>query len=431
MLKKILTVIGVLVLLLIIAGWLLFGVFIYPGEEPQSGKTALVNGHFITMATEEPKVVDDKALLIEDGSISGFVAENKLPENVNRTDLNNGYAVPGLFDMHVHMIGTPGAEGYSFPFAQLERLRGYPNIRAKFLRYGITTITSLGDPHPQGINLRNKIALGRLSGPRMRVAGPELTAPGGHPVSTLLKGKDQLIRSLTRQLDSADSARIVVNQLVDEGVDLIKVINSAGTPVISIGPYPKIKYDVLEAIVDQAHLRGKKVVVHTETQSDVEDAVRAGVDGVEHMAFDVDEEVLKKIENQDMVVVPTLSAWQKYVQLFEVDNRFPKTVPEEFSKWLKYDIKFALGTDAAEVPVGESLYKEMQLFAQAGMNPYEILQAATINAAEHAEMASILGSLEPGKYADVVVFEKNPLKNIPNLQKPRMVFKKGKLIANK
>ena len=90
-----------------------------------------------------------------------------------------------------------------------------------------------------------------------------------------------------------------------------------------------------------------------------------------------------------------------------------------------------MGTDAAEVPVGESLYEEMQLFAQAGMSPYEILQAATINAAEHAEMASILGSLEPGKYADVVVFENNPLKNIPNFQKPRMVFKKGKLIANK
>ena len=88
----------------------------------------------------------------------------------------------------------------------------------------------------------------------------------------------------------------------------------------------------MEAIVDQAHLRGKKVVIHTETQSDVEDAVRTGVDGVEHMAYDVGKEVLKKIENQDIVVVPTLSAWQKYVQLFEVDNRFPKTVPEEFSK---------------------------------------------------------------------------------------------------
>lgn len=246
------------------------------------------------MATDTPVVIDDKALLIENGSISAFADEKEIPEKANRINLKNGYAIPGLFDMHVHLIGTPGAEGYRFPFGQLEVMRNYPNIREKFLKYGITTVTSLGDPHPEGINLRDKIALGTLSGPRLRIAGPELTAPGGHPVSTLLKGDTQLIKTMTRELDSPDHARTVVNRLVDDDVDLIKVINSAGTPVIRGLSYPKMKYEVLEAIVNQAHQRGKKVVVHTETESDVEDVLRAGADGIEHMAFNVGDHILKK-----------------------------------------------------------------------------------------------------------------------------------------
>lgn len=130
-------------------------------------------------------------------------------------------------------------------------------------------------------------------------------------------------------------------------------------------------------------------------------------------------------------MVPTLSAWQTYVQRYGNDDILTNNVPEEFSRWLEYDIKFALGTDAAEVPVGESYYRELQLLSEAGMSPYGALKTATINAAQHAEMETMLGTLESGKYADVVVSEKNPIKNIQGLKMPTMVFKKGKLITKR
>ena len=418
MLKKILIAFGVITLLLLIAGWLLFGVFIYPGEAPHKGQTALVNGHFLTMTADEPSIIDDRALIIENGTIDTLLQEDQVPENISRIDLENGYAIPGLFDMHVHLGGVPAAEGYSLPAMILEFIRNFPNTREKFLKYGVTTITSLGDAHPQVINTRDATASGKLAGPRLLVAGPMLTSPGGHPVSTIFKGNERAIETATRQLDDSDEARKVVNRLTDDNVDLIKVIYTAGRN----DTLPRLKYDVMESIIDQAHQRQTKVVVHTDSQSDVEGAIEAGADGLAHMTTGLSDSLLKKIAEEDIFVLPTLAVMQKYA-----DKDQMAEIREEFSKRLEYDIEIALGTDAGNIPAGESVYTEMQLYVQSGMSPYQALRTATIKAARQAGLESSLGSLEPGKYADIVVFEQNPLEQLQNIQQPRMVFKEGKL----
>lgn len=425
MLKKILIATGVILLLLLIAGWLLFGVFVNPGEKPHTGQLALVNGHFLTMAADEPEIIEDKAMIIEDGSISAFVEENKLLDDIDRIDLQNGYAIPGLFDSHIHLGGVPGVEGYSLPGMMLEFLRSFPNTRKKFLQYGVTTVVSLGDGHPQGIEIREDIASGKLAGPRLLVAGPMLTSPGGHPVSTIFEGNEYAIQYATRQLDDPQEARNEVNRLAEDGVDLIKVIYTAGRN----NELPRMKYEVLEAIIDQAHRRDLKVVVHTDTRKDINDAIRAGADGLEHIVLDLGDEIdqiLGKVEEQNIEVVPTYAVIQKISDQNSKDN-----IHAEFTKWLQYDIPIVLGTDAGNIPAGESVYTEMQLYVQAGMSPYEALQTATINAARHVGLESVLGSLEPGKHADLVVFEVNPLEHIQNIQSPRMVFKEGNLKFNK
>ncbi|NBC64614.1 MAG: amidohydrolase family protein [Bacteroidetes bacterium] len=423
MIKKLSITLGIIVILLLIAGWLLLNVFIYPGQEPHSGRTALVNAHFITMATDTSTLIDEQALLIENGHIGSFVPENKLPDDISIVDLDGGYAMPGLFDMHVHMDGIPIAEEYSFPAMWLELKRDFPNIREKFLRYGITTVTSLGDSHPNIVNLRNDIASGKLSGPRLRVAGPLLTAPGGHPVSTIFKGNQQAIETSTRQLKSPKRARSVVDKLAEDNVDLIKVVYSKGNPE---DPLPRLNYNVMQAIIDQAHKHNRKVVVHTETQNDVEDAIRAGADGLEHMAFSWTDSLLTEIADEKIVLVPTLTA----VESMWNEDLFGSTLTEAFSERIDHNIIIALGTDAAVVPAGESVYSELQLFVEAGMSPYEAFQAATINAAKHANMQDVLGSIEPGKYADIVVFKQNPLEQINDLHPPKKVFKEGKLMVN-
>lgn len=425
MLKKLLIATGVLATLLLVAGWLLLDVFVYPGEDPHSGRTALVNGQFITMTSDDPRIVHDRAMLVEDGTIGAFVDSEALPDDVRRVDLTGGYAVPGLFDMHVHLGGIPAVEGASVPGMILEFMRGFPSARKKFLDHGVTTVASLGDGHPQGVQLRDDIGSGKLAGPRLLVAGPMLTAPDGHPVSTIFEGNERAIEGATRQLDDPDEARAVVDRLVEEGVDLIKVIYTAGRS----GTLPRMQYDVLKAIVDRAHRRGTRVVVHTDSRSEVEDALRAGADGQEHLALDLGEDadqLLERLADQEVVIVPTLTVIRDRV----VDDG-SASVADTFSRWLDHDIPVALGTDAGNLPAGESVYDEIGLLVEAGMTPYEALETATIGSARHAGLDDILGTLEPGKHADVVVFDENPLDRIDSLGLPRMVFKEGTLMIDR
>lgn len=210
--------------------------------------------------------------------------------------------------------------------------------------------------HPQGVNVRDAIASGTLAGPRLRVAGPTLTSPGGHPVSTIYEGRQRLIESAARQLAEPDSARRVVNRLVDEGVDL------------------------------------------------GEDA----------------DSLLREMAAREMVQVPTLAVMDSFFSEQRMDS-----VLNQFSRWLEHDIPIALGTDAGNIPAGESVYQEMRLYVEAGMSPYQALQTATINTARHGELSGELGTLESGKTADIVIFRQNPLERIRNLSPPAMVFRKG------
>lgn len=414
--KKVLIGIGSVILILFIAFYVIFQTGLYEAYPPQKGKLALTDGHFITMAREEPQVVSDKILLIEDGEIMGFRSSEEVSDDTKQIDLNGGYAVPGLMDLHVHLGGVPFVEDFGTVDMILEYMRKYPLSREKFLNYGITTIQSLGDMHPQIITLRNKISNNELAGPRLFAAGPILTSPGGHSVSTIYEGRDRLIEQAVRQLEDTARAKKVVRNLADDEVDKIKVVYSAGPD----STLPRMKYEVLDAIVDEAHEQKLRVVAHIDSRYDIEGALRAGVDGIEHIAYNEDPALLKQMAAEDLYVVPTLSVYNSFL-----DSTTFKDAMGLFSRWKEYDINIALGTDAGNIPAGESVYEELKLYSAAGMDPYDVLQAATINAARHLTAEDSLGSLEPGKRADIVVFDKNPLENIKRLEKPNWVFKDG------
>lgn len=423
MLKKLLIGTGIIALLLFVGGGLFLHLTAYRGQDPQTGRMALVNGQFLTMAGDEPEWIRGMAMTLEDGVITGFEGEEALPDDIDRVDLEGGYAVPGLFDTHVHLGGLPAAEGLGLPGMILEFVRAFPGAREKFLAWGVTTVVSLGDGHPSGVELRDDIARGELAGPRLVVAGPMLTAPEGHPVSTIFRGNDMAIEFATRQLDDVGEARAEVDRLVAEGVDLIKVIYTAGRN----DALPRMRYEVLEAIVGRAHEQGLRVVVHTDTRVDLEGALRAGADGLEHVAFGLGEardSLLQEVAARNMGVVPTLAV----MQAVGGDERMPAFL-EEFAAWLDHGIPVALGTDAGNVPAGESAYDEMRLLQVAGMRPYGVWQAATVNAARRVGLDDVLGSLQAGKYADVVVFDRHPLDALQDLRQPTMVFKEGVLVS--
>lgn len=416
--KKILIGIGTVILILFIASYFIFQTGLYEARPPQKGELALTNGNFITMAEENPRVISDKALLIEDGEIAGFRSSEKLPQDIETLDLNGNYAMPGLMDLHVHLGGVPFVEDFGTVDMILEYMRKYPLSRKKFLEYGVTTIQSLGDMHPRIVTLGDDISNKKLAGPRIFAAGPFLTSPGGHPVSTIYEGRDRLIENSARQLEDTSRAKKVVKNLADDGVDKIKVVYSGGAD----STLPRMKYEVLDTIVDEAHKQKLRVVAHINSQYDIEGALRAGVDGIEHIAYNMEKDasLLKKMAAQNLYVVPTLSVYKSFSDSTTFDGAI-----DLFSRWKQYDINIALGTDTGNIPAGESVFEEMRLYAEAGMDPYDVLQTATINAARHLTAADSLGSLEPGKQADIVVFDKNPLENIKHLGKPNWVFRDG------
>lgn len=422
MLKKLLIGSGITALLLVVGGGLFLHFTAYRGQDPQTGKMALVNGQFLTMVGDEPEWIRGMAMTLEDGVIAGFERAGALPDDMARVDLEGGYAVPGLFDAHVHLGGLPVAEGLGLGM-MLEFIRAFPGARETFLAWGVTTVVSLGDGHPSGVELRDDIARGKLAGPRLVVAGPMLTAPGGHPVSTIFRGNDMAIELATRQLDDVGEARAEVDRLAADGVDLIKVIYTAGRS----DALPRMRYEVLEAIVERAHEQGLRVVVHTDTRVDLQDALRAGADGLEHLALGLGEardSLLSEVAARNIGVVPTLAVMQA------VGGEQQMTaVLDEFATWLDHDIPVALGTDAGNVPAGAPVYDELRLLVRAGMQPYDAWQAATINAARRVGLDDVLGSLAQGKHADVVVFDQHPLDALQRLRPPTMVFKEGVLVS--
>jgi imidazolonepropionase-like amidohydrolase len=423
MLKKLLIAAALAGVLFVISGWLVLSVFIYRAGDPQSGPLALVNGRFYTMVGHEPVVREGDALLIEDGVITGFAPEGELPDDVPRVDLRGGTALPGLFDAHVHLGGVPMAEELGMTRTMLEYVQRFPRSRRKFLAWGVTTVVSLGDGHPQTVVLRDEIASGRLAGPRLLVAGPMLTSPGGHPVSTIFAGNQMAIEYATRQLDDPAEARTEVDRLAEAGVDVVKVIYTAGRD----DTLPRMRYDVLEAIVEQAHARGLAVMVHTDTGTDVEDALRAGADGLAHLALGLGDDLgplASRAEARGVRLVPTLAVMEAHL-----GGERMAAVLGEFAEWARHDVRVVLGTDAGNLPAGESVYAELALLVRGGMEPYDAFRAATINAARHFGLGDVLGTLEPGKRADVVVFEADPLEAIP-AGPPAMVFMEGRLVAD-
>ncbi len=412
----VLTIMGIIL-------WGIIGFGTWKGSSPHQGVLILTNGNFITMTDSIPHVISDRALVIENGIIEGFIEEENLPSDAQIIDLNRGFVLPGLFDMHVHFGGLPFVDGHGIPGMLVQMLRNYPDARRQFLEYGITTVTSLGDSHPRILNIRDDVASGRLEGPRIRAAGPMLTSPDGHPVSTIFEGNRWAIASNTRQLDTIEDARSTVNTLADEGVDLIKAIYTAGHR----DNLPRMKFDVLEAIVSEAHSRGLQVVVHTDTPKDVEGALNAGADGLEHLGWPVSRDttgVFELLSESNVGLIPTLTVMTRGMA-----SEQKEIVYQEFRNQRESGgIMVVLGTDAGNLPAGSSVYNELKVFNDAGLSPFEALQTATIHAARHAGLENQLGTLETGKLADIIVFNTNPLEEFQNLEKPVMVFKEGRRI---
>jgi len=404
---------------------------------------ALINVRLIDGTGRD--LIENTVIIIDGNRIKNVGLLTGYPDNTSVVDLWGLTVLPGLIDCHLHLGGlTVDQPGKAIGKISLKDMasfffdysRNYAHRRRLAIENGVTTIRSAGDHYPHIIRLRDKIAAGKLSGPRIFAPGPTITAPGGHPAGTIYKGNRYIVKNAVRQIADVNTAREEVRKLVEGGVDCIKAIYSDINPMDTTQKVPRLSLDVLEALADETHRHNLRLMVHTGTPQESMDAVKAGADSIEHgilpgaNSFDFNDDLIKMMLDKGTYFVPTLAiAWahkDTYPDLFEGSKR-------TFKKLHSAGVNIAAGTDSGTpgVVIGRGLHKELELMVEAGINPMEAIIAGTRNAADNMAKAGELGTIESGKLADVIAVSGDPLKDIRNTRAIKLVIRDGEILVNK
>jgi len=404
---------------------------------------ALTNVRLIDGTGHDP--IENMAIIIDGNRIKNVGLVTSYPDNTNVVDLRGLTLLPGLIDCHLHLGGlTIDQPGKAIGKVSLKNMasfffdysRNYAYRRRLAIENGVTTIRSAGDHYPHIIRLRDKIAAGKLSGPRIFAPGPTITAPGGHPAGTIYKGNRYIVENAVRQIADVNTAREEVRKLVEGGVDCIKAIYSDINPMDTTQKVPKLSLDVLEALADETHQHNLRLMVHTGTPQESMDAIRAGANSIEHgilpgaNSFDFSDDLIKMMLEKGTYFVPTLAiAWAYKDTYPDVFTGLKRTL----KKLHGAGVNIAAGTDSGTpgVVIGKGLHKELELMVEAGISSIEAIIAGTRNAADNMAKASELGTIESGKLADVIAVSGDPLKDIRNTREIRLVIKDGEILVNR
>jgi imidazolonepropionase-like amidohydrolase len=353
-------------------------------------------------------------------------------------DLTGVTCLPGLIDDHVHLDMEFGKNAYMeaahLNFANMV-LRSTLYARRTLLA-GFTTVRNVGDHDYDTVSLRDEIAAGRVVGPRIFTAGPPISTTGGHAdwsngLSMDLQGDPGPLQSI---FNGPDQARKVVRLHYKEGADLIKAMPSGGVMDLGTnGSGPQMTEDEIKALVDTAHDYGMKVAVHAHGAEAIRRSVIAGVDSVEHGTF-MDDADIKLMKEHGTFYCPTVYTGQ-FVAEQAKKGEYPPTVAKKalevgpqimktVTRAYEGGVKFAYGTDAGVFPHGQN-WEDFVYLVKAGLPPAYTLQMATINAAQLLGHEDELGTVAPGKYADLVAVPGNPLDDITVMSKVSFVMKAG------
>jgi imidazolonepropionase-like amidohydrolase len=358
---------------------------------------ALTNGILIDGTGAAPK--KGAVVIIQNEYINSIETDSifQIPAGVKVIDVDSAYILPGFMNTHVH-----GAYN--------------ENNLNKWAQAGVTTVRDLGNITSSiqyGFYLRDLFLMDNKNA-RLVAAGPLVTTEGGYG---------------NYSVSSADDARNKINLLIDQGADLIKV---AIEDNLQGRTWPMLSFNEIETIVQTAHSRNKRVAAHISRSKHLDLAIKAGVDDVNHMIVDyLPDSLITSMIEHDIYWIPTMELWDGVSDYHNIN--WDITAKNNLRRYVQAGGKVATGTDydgyITEFQLGMPI-KEMQLMQESGMTPMQIIVAGTKHAAYVCDLENALGTIEPGKIADIIVVEKNPLDDLSALSDVKMVIHNGEIIKD-
>ncbi len=399
-------------------------------------------------------LVDSEGKIVAVGSADSI----QIPDDFETVDLEGKTLMPGLINAHGHLLMrgrdpdvSMDMNSFAIPAWMLDTLVSflgtYPGKRIVVfvmerntrdaVRAGVTTLRSVGDPHYYDVAVRKRLESGRTIGPRLLVSGPLLCVTGGHA------------HQIGLIIDSPDEARRAVRASLRHGVDVIKIASTGGvSDSRRLGEAGELQMtpEEISAVVEEAHRKRILVTSHAESAAGVKEALRAGVDNIEHGA-ELDDEAIALFKNNPRslrgytTLHPTLSVISGGLELTDAVRENPaayimfqngaqvkKAMISGYKRAVAGGIKLGVGTDAGLV-LHSHVWKEMKyLVAHGGISNAEAIHIGTLGTAESIGVDEITGSVEAGKYADFVVLDGNPIDDLTVLAKPSLVVARGVVI---
>jgi imidazolonepropionase-like amidohydrolase len=402
-----------------------------------AGVTALLCGHLID--TVAGKVLGESTIVIEGGHVREVLSGSQAPAGATAVDLKSQTCMPGLIDSHVHLTGqtsrTEYVDRYHWNVADYA-IRSTVYARRTLLA-GFTTVRNVGDQDNESAALRNAINAGIVPGPRIYTAGKAMGSTGGHadPMNGLNQELSKDLGAVDGIINSPEDAVKAVREHYKLGDDLIKIMPSGGVlDEGASGDNSQMTLEEIRAVVTTAHDYGFAVAAHAHGAEAIRRAVLGGVDSIEHGTF-MDAEDMKLMVEHGTYYVPTIIAGDFVARQAKVPGYYPATIARKAQeigpliqatagRAYKAHVKIAFGTDAAVYPHGQNAH-EFELMVGAGMPAMFCIQAATVNAATLLRHPKELGSVAPGKIADVVAVPGNPIDDISLMKQVSFVMKDG------